>query len=188
MTSRHAAQAVFLLSARGNKLQDKAPMNFLRILLRTAKFHPCLRKAEVPRLPGRQGSQAYLAPAAGKAILLLLPDVVLPEEESPDPFIGNTPDFAELQVHHPKSVLIIIENRDFAKRKVLHAFSYHFVLFGTRCCLRGLKKQKHNGRMPPSNFAFVKAVDEPLSGNAIGAVLLRPQVSEGGIFCLEERK
>ena len=65
--------------------------------------------------------------------------------------------------------------------------SYHFVLFGTRSCRSKLKKRKYNAKMRQSKYAFVKAVDEPLSGNRVGAVLLRPKVPERGIFCMEER-
>ena len=37
-----------------------------------------------------------------------------------------------------------------------------------------LKKQTYNGRIAQSKYAFVKAVDEPLSGNGVGAVVLCP--------------
>ena len=54
-------------------------------------------------------------------------------------------------------------------RPCLRAVSYHFVLFGTRSCLEGLKKRTRNGKLSASNDAFAKAVDEPLSGNEVGA-------------------
>jgi hypothetical protein len=37
-------------------------------------------------------------------------------------------------------------------------------------------------KCPCRKYASVKAVDEPLSGNMFGAVLLRSHVSERGIF------
>ena len=42
--------------------------------------------------------------------------------------------------------------------------------------------------MSLSKYAFVKAVDEPLSGNTDGAVFLCPYVPEGGIIFIMEEK
>ena len=62
------------------------------------------------------------------------------------------------------------------------------MLFGTRSCLEGLKKRSRNGKLSASNDAFAKAVDEPLSGNDVDAVLLRQQVPGEVFLFMEERK
>jgi len=163
-------------------------MDRIRVLVRPAEFQLRLRKAKTAHLPKRKGHEDDLALPEGKTVVPGFPDVILREKKGSDAFGADAPGFTDLHVGHLKSIPIITEKTGFCKEKKLRAISYHFVLIGTKSCRKRLKKRKYHAKMHQSKYAFVKAVDEPLSGDRVGTALLCQQVPGRGIFmCMEEK-
>ena len=80
-------------------------MKRFRALFRSAEFYPRLREVETAHLPKRKGRENKLALSAGKAIVLILQDIALCEEEGSDTFIGNAPCFTDLHIGHLSQIL-----------------------------------------------------------------------------------